>query len=77
MCYIIFNHFVSTCWVAKLEGFFSIRRQPEVIREYLICFTFLFRESFPHLLSVLRNLFHVTFQFFKVIDERLTVNKDR
>ena len=53
----------------------SIYRQPEVMREYLICCTFLFRESFPHLLSVLRNLFHVTFQFFKVIDERMTVNK--
>ena len=35
--------------MAKLEGFVSFRRQPEVIREYLICSTFLFRESFPHL----------------------------
>jgi hypothetical protein len=54
----------------------SICRQPEVIREYLIFSTFLFRESFPHLLSVLRNLFHMTFQILKVIDERMTVNKD-
>ena len=65
--------------MAKLEGFLSFRRQPEVICEYFFLL-FFFRESFPHLLSVLCNLFHVTFQFLKIIDERMTamtVNKDR
>jgi hypothetical protein len=63
--------------MAKLEGFFSIRRQREVIREHLIFSTFPFRDSFPHLLSALRNLFCAILKLFKVIDECTTVNKDR
>ncbi len=58
--------------MAKLEGFLSFRRQPEVIREYLICSTFLFVNLFPiYIVGVAQN------SIFKVIDERMTFNKYR
>ena len=60
--------FLRTCWMAKLEG--KQRGHPPTTggNPKYFFLLFLFRESFLHLLSVLRNFYSMwLFQFFKVI----------
>ena len=84
-CQLKFEHCVSACWMAKVEGFqrghYPVGQSAdnrEVIRNLNTFSYFFFRESYPpSIVGVAQLLFDVTLPIFQIYRRAQAVNKDR